>query len=379
MDTITNPNSQDLILVHGARLTGAKALSPAIKEASRLQVWRGLAAILFDWGLIAGAFAAAIHFPYVPVWIAAAVVIAGRQHALLVLMHEATHYRLLHNRTWNDRLSNWFLAWPQVDTTEGFRSDHLPHHFHLFTERDPEWTRKKPRPEFQFPSSRGRFLFIIAKDILGFSILKMLKLLMNFSGAQQKSYVEQKASWARRTERVLYYAGVLSLLFYFNLMVPVLLLWFLPAFTLLFAILRVRNVAEHSNVGVQDDLEMARNILRPYWFERMTVGPHHVNLHLVHHFYPSVPFYSLPKVHRLLMGVPEYAARAANVDTYFGLRGSSVLNDIAVQRQNEMSGEQLPKPGGRAVDVLDQADELWNDTHNALNDKHAVQTPTAVG
>ncbi len=326
------------VIIHGAKLTGSRELAPLIREASRLSAWRSLGAIAFDWALIVACFVAALQVPHPLVWIVAAVVIAGRQHALLVLMHEASHYRILRNHKWNDRISNWFLAWPLMVTTEGFRADHLPHHFHLFTEQDPEWTRKRVRPEFQFPLSRLEFIGLLVKDAIGLSIPKMFRLLLNFSGNEQKRAGRKVNSSRWRTvERLAYYAIAAALIVKFNLILPVLLLWFLPAFTLLFAILRVRNVAEHSNVGMEHDLEMSRSVIRPTLWERLILAPHHVGLHLVHHLFPSVPFYNLPRVHRALQQIPEYAQGALQVDTYFGLRGRSVLNDIAVPRRNEIA------------------------------------------
>ncbi|QDU36063.1 Fatty acid desaturase [Maioricimonas rarisocia] len=330
----------DSILLHGARLTGAKRLAPVIRDASQLSYWKGFAAIAFDWAVIAGSFAMAMHSSNPLVWFVAALLIAGRQHALLVLMHEATHYRIVRNHAWNDRISNWFLAWPLFVTTEGFRADHLPHHFHLFTEQDPEWTRKRVRPEFQFPLSQKNFLVLVLKDALGFSIFKMFRLLANFSGAQQQETLKKQDAGKRRAqriERLAYYAILFAAVGYFGLAVPVLLLWVLPAFTLLFAILRVRNVAEHSNVGVDHDLEMSRNVVAPTMLERLVLAPHNVGLHLTHHLYPSVPFYNLGRIHKELQSIPEYASDSLSVDTYFGLWGTSVLRDISRTRRNEIT------------------------------------------
>jgi fatty acid desaturase len=337
VDTTERTGGDDTVLLHGARLSGAKELVPVIREVSRISKWRGLAAIAFDWLLIAGCFAVALCIPHFVVWGIAAVLVAARQHALLVLMHDATHYRIVRNRVWNDRISDWLLAWPLFVTTEGFRRDHLPHHFHLFTNGDSEWTRKQVRPEFQFPFTRGEFLLMLLKDLLGFSVIKMFRLLRNFSGAQQQeSTARRNRPWSVRLARPAYYAALAAALTYFGLWVPYLLLWVMPAFTLLFAILRVRNVAEHSNVGVRHDLEMSRSVVAPPFLERLLLAPHNVGLHLAHHLYPSVPFYNLPRVHQALMSIPEYAADALIVKSYFGWKRPSVLSDISVVRDNEI-------------------------------------------
>lgn len=374
-------NDGETVILHGTRLTGIKSLAPAIKKASRLVIWRGLAAIAFDWGLIVGSFAAAVITGHPLVWILAAILIAGRQHALLVLMHEATHYRILHNRSWNDRLSNWLFAWPLLVSTDGFRRDHMPHHFNLFTEKDPEWTRKRLRTEFQFPLSSGRFLWILAKDILGFSTFKMVMLLANFSGAQQEARkVDRRTAFLQTTERVIYYAIAVGLTTYFRLWLPVLLLWFVPAFTLLFAILRIRNVSEHSNIGMENDLHMARNVVAPSMLERLVLAPHNVGLHLVHHLYPSVPFYNLQYVHNQLQQIPEYATESLHVDNYFGWTGRNVLTDIAIQRDNEMKHWKPSEPPKEhapdASSILQETEALRGEVQTLIRDVPANETHT---
>jgi fatty acid desaturase len=79
-----------------------------------------------------------------------------------------------------------------------------------------------------------------------------------------------------------------------------LLLWFLPAITILQAILRLRAIMEH---GAVDDtttpFKAARTNFVPlplYWL----LFPHDVHYHIEHHLYPSVPHYRLAECHRRL-------------------------------------------------------------------------------
>ena len=44
--------------------------------------------------------------------------------------------------------------------------------------------------------------------------------------------------------------------------------------------------------------------------ERFLFAPHHVSYHLEHHLYPGVPFYHLPRLHRLLMHNEQFASQA---------------------------------------------------------------------
>jgi len=61
------------------------------------------------------------------------------------------------------------------------------------------------------------------------------------------------------------------------------------------------------------------NPLQTFFF-----APHQVNYHMEHHQYPSVPFFNLPKVHRLLKergSLPE-----TNLYTGYGKVISELLN-----------------------------------------------------
>ena len=51
----------------------------------------------------------------------AVMVIGSRQHALLILGHDASHYRYLPTRWQNDLFANLFLMWPTFASVEGFR------------------------------------------------------------------------------------------------------------------------------------------------------------------------------------------------------------------------------------------------------------------
>jgi fatty acid desaturase len=94
-----------------------------------------------------------------------------------------------------------------------------------------------------------------------------------------------------------------------------LLLWVVPAFTVLQVILRLRAVCEH---GAAVDLSTPITAARTHAgagilasIARLTLFPHHVNYHVEHHLFPAVPHYRLPALHALLQrrGVLQRAER----------------------------------------------------------------------
>ena len=64
--------------------------------------------------------------------------------------------------------------------------------------------------------------------------------------------------------------------------------------------LRLRAICEHGAVAdTSTPLQAARTTLAPFWL-RCLLFPHHVNYHIEHHLYPSVPHYRLAECHRRL-------------------------------------------------------------------------------
>jgi len=104
-------------------------LPPAtIKELSVLDPAKAIGATAEEWVAIAAAIAVCSFFWQPALYVAAVVVIGSRQHALLILGHDASHYRYLPTRWPNELFANLFLMWPTFASVEGFRKFHSTHH-----------------------------------------------------------------------------------------------------------------------------------------------------------------------------------------------------------------------------------------------------------
>jgi fatty acid desaturase len=81
-------------------------------------------------------------------------------------------------------------------------------------------------------------------------------------------------------------------------LVQYLVLWILPLVTVVQAILRLRAISEHGGTtDFSSPLTAARTNLAPAWLAWL-IFPHHVNYHIEHHLYASVPHYHLRELHR---------------------------------------------------------------------------------
>jgi fatty acid desaturase len=102
------------------------------------------------------------------------------------------------------------------------------------------------------------------------------------------------------------------------------LYWVIPLFTWLVMIMRIRSIAEHSALENGDAAYAQTRTTRAALLERIFLAPKNVNYHIEHHFFPSVPFHRLPKLHALLLTKPGFSEGAHQTDTYWGVLRESV-------------------------------------------------------
>ena len=99
-----------------------------VKQLSALEPARALAATAGEWVSIAAAIALCSFFWHPVLYAIAVMLIGARQHALIILGHDASHFRYLPKRWQNELLGNLFLMWPVFASIEGFRKFHSTHH-----------------------------------------------------------------------------------------------------------------------------------------------------------------------------------------------------------------------------------------------------------
>ncbi len=327
--------------------------------AARLQalrapsVWRFLAAVLFNYALIALAITLAVWgesllgdareaappapfaaLTYGLVLLLAIVLIAARQHALLVLMHEGAHRSISRHRGLNDTLSDLLCGAPLLVSTRSYRRAHLAHHQHLNSAQDPDWCRKvdnkKERDKWLFPARVPLWRLLLG--LYGHSVLYLLKSLADnqrgkTSPAQThpgKVTVEpgSESAGTGPSDKVLalgkyvLYAVVGLALTLTSSWLGLLLFWIAPMLLVLPMIMRIRSIAEHFALRHDHPLRQTRTV-RAGTLERLLLAPHHIGLHIDHHLLASVPFYQLPKLHQLLLECEDYRDNAHLNDGYF--------------------------------------------------------------
>jgi fatty acid desaturase len=297
-----------------------------VRRLSRVSEWRGLAAIAVEWTVILAAITLWCGLPaslgvvrwllYVPLL----VVIASRQHALLILMHEGAHQRLSKNRAWNNFVADMFCSFPVAFATDLYRQHHFQHHQFTNTDQDPDLTDLKPREDWTWPKDQLEAFKLFATDFVGLATHKMACSMMLFSPPRNLFYQKKlNLHLSDRLRALTFCASVVAVLWAYDLWLGFFMFWVVPYVTALVPIIRMRMVAEHMVVESEHELNKTRHI-DPTLLERWIVAPLNVHYHLTHHLYPSIPFYNLPEMHRILMGEEVFRDNAHLTRGYWGLR-----------------------------------------------------------
>lgn len=308
--------------------------TPVIAEVRSLSVvsnGRGALAISVQWAWIVAAVAAAISSGHWLVWALAIVVIASRQQALGILMHDGAHYLLFTNRTVNDFVSDLFCAFPLGLSTTMYRATHFKHHRFVSTPNDPDWSLQQQDRDWRFPKSRWEAAKLIVLSALGLNLLKGYQALKQWSPSL--NLFSPLSKDLTLGARVLFVAGSIAtyaLIIATRTWWEAIFLWVVPSVTLVNLFNRVRAASEHIGTPGSHELNSTRTIL-PTWWERLMISPCGINYHIEHHVFPSVPARNLRKLHEILMQRPEYRERAHITPSYWHPR-HGVLGELLARR-----------------------------------------------
>lgn len=342
MTTATVPPSKDLdrdlrqaLKRLGARFNGAR---PGAFHS----------ALAFDYAVLIGTIAIMATLAWQPgFWVLlplAWVIIAARQHAVLVLLHDATHGLAHPHRPWNELIGELACGAPMFVTMNKYRADHLAHHRELNSDADPDWVRKLERPAearyWQFPIRTGVVRFLLWS--WAGSVRYLLRSFTHLSAGTAVQTASPAPAYIGRL-RLMLYLGVAVALTLSGGWALFLLLWVAPVLLVLPLIMRIRSIAEHFALPNEHPLNASRNIhCGP--LEAFLLAPHNVNLHLDHHLLAAVSFAELPGVHQALSAEPAYAGKAHSNDGYF-LGQQSLLQDMLGCPPETASAERRARSG----------------------------------
>ena len=246
------------------------------------------------WAIIIGAGAVAVMWPNMLTIPLAILIIGSRQHGMSVLVHEAAHGILFNNRKVNDFVGQYILGAPYGGDMKSYRHYHLKHHRYAQTEKDPDLALSS-----KFPVTQGSLMRKLFRDITGQTYLRIR--LARFSRDKTK-HIEgsdafvNKSSWLTVLINMMMFAALANWGYWWAYFV----LWALPLVTWFFAVIRIRNIAEHGMTTFDNNPLTHARTTEANLIERIFLAPYYVNYHVEHHAYMYVPCYNFPALHRAM-------------------------------------------------------------------------------
>lgn len=237
---------------------------------------RGILVLAGDWGAIGLTIAFSLwldswFFYPIAVWL-----IGSFQFALAeALLHEASHYNLFRQRSWNDR-AEIFCGLPFFCTMEQMRREHMVHHTRLGQPEDHN------QGDYQamglFRPRVNLFWIWFLRPVLGYAGFYYVRSL-------------SLRPWQEGRKLVAFWAVALAVFAAFGVLHLLLLYWLIPFGWACMSFLYWSEITDHYRTvtGIRSNVGWLNNLL------------HHNNgFHFTHHHYPTIPWYRLPQATRAL-------------------------------------------------------------------------------
>ena len=265
---------------------------------SRVSNMRGLFDVVGYWGSIVLVVALAHVWGYWLGYAVAFLLMAGWQHALITLQHDAWHRLCFTSKRLNDFVGAWLYAYSVGMPYYHERRRHLAHHRRVGHEDDPDWINYTNQG--RVPASRlwrylfGRLIGSLLKGVAG-SLLWGRKARV---GADLDVPTRGPSLFMEYVWVAVFQLLLLSAFALFGFWWEYFLLWALPLATVTSLCVSLRAFLEHAHPENNPEPVARLYDFRATPVERFFVSPCHFNYHALHHAFPTIPHGSLPLAHR---------------------------------------------------------------------------------
>lgn len=246
---------------------------------------KALVTLVWNWALIAAAFAIAIVWPNPLTVLLGVLILAGRQLGLGIINHDCAHHAFFKSKAVDDFVGHWIAGAPMNISLAAYRAYHLKHHQYAGTPDDPDIVFVKNYP---VPGESLKRKFI--RDFTGQTGFRdTMRKVRNFK-------LSRNYPWLGFHILLL---GTLTLAG-----APwAYLMWWAAEIFVYPAIVRLRQIGEHGTALDRTSREARLNTgttNAPFW-QRVFVAPNNVNFHLEHHLLAHIPPYNLRRMHNILV------------------------------------------------------------------------------
>jgi fatty acid desaturase len=301
---------------HAQQLKQDLAAALPIEDLRRLHEKRPLlhAMIAFANFAVIGACAAAIvYFDRWYIWLPCAFIAGFAVFDFTVLLHEVVHRAVLttaNERTY--RVLGLLYAMPSGISASQFTRWHLDHHAALGSSIDD------PKRHYLSPKKNARWLKAL------YFTPALFPIYFRAAAKETASYEPElrRRIAGERLFTIIFQLGVLAAIAFIGGWGIAFKLYIVPVFFIFPIAFALNRLGQHYDIDPSDPAKWS-TLVKGSWF--WDVIYLFSNYHLEHHYFPGVPFYNLPRLHKLLL--PFYEKRGMTTHSYGALLwGWLILN-----------------------------------------------------
>jgi fatty acid desaturase len=280
------PPEEDLpAVLPTGRLTESGMPVPEIRsELRKIADLRNVGTVIATWAQALLTIGLAVWIGHPLAYVAAFLLMGPAFARFAILGHEAAHKLLFTNKTWNDRIGRWIVAYPAFVPLDAYRRGHFAHHKDEFGPHEPDLNLYNG-----YPITRASFRRKLWRDARGSSGWKNLKGLLSAFRSESARPIAVRIAVAQLP---LIAAAILVGRWW---LYP--LLWLAPWMTVWRVINRLRSIAEHGGMQRSKDRRQTTHHVRQTLPARFLMVPLNTGWHLAHHVDMGVPWRNLPKLH----------------------------------------------------------------------------------
>ncbi|MFT4520389.1 MAG: fatty acid desaturase [Halioglobus sp.] len=246
-----------------------------------------------------------IAYPSIWSWLVAIFIIAGAQHGLSLIAHEASHLLVWpQNKRTNDWIGTYLFAAPTILPFNVYRQRHVIHHRLVSQPGDTK--------NVYLRDWRGWLFFAeVVKSISGADYLfKVKDALQTGKGEEYEkfdTYLRRDQIGIIVVNAIIF--GVLTLFDPLHYGIPTyyFILWLWPMLTLSFLFAKIRALIEHqparNGMSGPDETPYFMNTPGPMlrsvkasWIERLFLSKINFHYHAEHHLWPWISYQHLPEI-----------------------------------------------------------------------------------
>jgi beta-carotene hydroxylase len=274
----------------------------ALQRLHKREAWKHLLYAARQFGIVAACGVTLYRVSNPWIWIPVAVLQGFTFFNMTVLLHDAVHHSIFQSRRegWNRALGIAYAITSGISASQ-FTRWHLDHHDNLGDANDD------PKRHWLSPKRNARWYKLL------YCTFVLMPLYFRAAASEARSYPAPLRTRIKRERltTMIVQLSVMAALFYFGGVGPALRVQIVPYFVVFPIAFTMNRLGQHYNIDPTNPLKWSTLMQADRFWDFLFV---YSNYHLEHHYFPSVPFYNLRKLHMQLRAL--YAELGLKPHTY---------------------------------------------------------------